>query len=554
MPDIGELQAKIKALSDAYAAQLPEKLEQIEQLWAGLPENSWDAPAFDTLHRMVHSITGSGRTFGFATLSDAARKLENYLKPLAEAKTLLSPAQRQPVAAMLADLRTAIGHKEASEVTGLVKYNRPGQDIGERQRVFLVEDNPELAELLRVQLSYFGYAVDVFHTLADFRLAMRDNPKVTVLMDVDFPEDSLGGIHLMQEIQQQRTVPQAVIFISSHEEFEVRLEAVRTGAIAYLTKPVQIVTLIDKLDALAAPLPETQNRVLVIDDSPTMTTLYGSVLEQAGLVVRVVNDPMQALAAMHEFLPDLILLDIYMPGCSGLELAKVIRQLDAFISVPIVFLSAEGDVDKQLIAMGLGGDDFLSKPIQPQHLVAAVTNRIRRSLSLRSFIVRDSLTGLLNHTAIKDQLDYEAAQARRRKTPLSFAMVDIDHFKEVNDAYGHPIGDHVIKSLARLLKQRLRKTDMVGRYGGEEFAVVLNDADGATAAKVMDAIRRDFAQLKHRAGDKEFAVSFSCGVADFAHFPDPAILCEAADRALYRAKHAGRNQLVVAERADESAA
>jgi len=270
-------------------------------------------------------------------------------------------------------------------------------------------------------------------------------------------------------------------------------------------------------------------------------------LEKAGLEVRVVNDPMLAFDALREFLPDLVLLDIYMPGCNGMEFAKVIRQLDALVGIPIVFLSAEGDLDKQLVAMGLGGDDFLVKPIRPQHLVATVTNRIRRSLSLRSFIVRDSLTGLLNHTAIKDQLDHEAAQARRRKTPLSFAMVDIDHFKQVNDIYGHPAGDQVIKSLARLLKQRLRKTDTVGRYGGEEFAVVLSDADGATAVRVMDVIREDFSKVRHSAGGKEFSVTFSCGIADFADFGDAARLCEAADGALYAAKHAGRNHLVLAD-------
>ncbi|MCX7172009.1 MAG: diguanylate cyclase [Proteobacteria bacterium] len=235
-----------------------------------------------------------------------------------------------------------------------------------------------------------------------------------------------------------------------------------------------------------------------------------------------------------------------------MELAKVIRQLDAFVSIPIVFLSVEANLDKQLLAMGLGGDDFLVKPIQPEHLVAAVTNRIGRSLALRSFIVRDSLTGLFNHTTLEEQLEREVARATRRRTQLSFAMLDIDHFKQVNDTYGHPIGDRVIKSLALLLKQRLRKTDIVGRYGGEEFAVIFGDADAATAVRLMNVIRSDFAQLKHLAGDMEFSVTFSCGIADISHFGDPARICEAADKALYQAKHAGRNQVIMAANAPDS--
>jgi diguanylate cyclase (GGDEF)-like protein len=228
-------------------------------------------------------------------------------------------------------------------------------------------------------------------------------------------------------------------------------------------------------------------------------------------------------------------------------LAKVIRQLDAFVSIPIVFLSAESDLDKQLFAMGLGGDDFLTKPIQPQHLISSVTSRIRRSLMLRSFMVRDSLTGLLNHTAIKDMLDGEVARAIRQKKHLSFAMVDIDNFKQVNDSHGHPAGDRVIKSLSRLLKQRLRTSDLIGRYGGEEFAIILIDADKTMAMKVLDTIRVDFSQLRHMADEKEFQVTFSCGIADVSQFPDATKLNDAADKALYKAKHAGRNRVMLAD-------
>jgi diguanylate cyclase (GGDEF)-like protein len=166
---------------------------------------------------------------------------------------------------------------------------------------------------------------------------------------------------------------------------------------------------------------------------------------------------------------------------------------------------------------------------------------------LRSFMVRDSLTGLLNHTAIKDQLDGEVAWAIREKKTLSFAMIDIDHFKKVNDTYGHSVGDRVIKSLSRLLKQRLRTSDLIGRYGGEEFAVVLVDDDKTTAMKVLDIIREDFSQLRHLANGKEFTVTFSCGIADVSQFPDASKLNDAADKALYKAKHAGRNRVMLAD-------
>lgn len=422
---------------------------------------------------------------------------------------------------------------------------QPDQKAIAPRRIFVVEDDLNLAEELKIQLSYFGYEVTVFNTLKAFRLALQQTDAVVVLMDVTFPGDSLGGVKLMHELQQGREVPVPVVFLSSHDEFNTRLESVRAGGIAYLIKPVNIGNLVDKLDNLTSTKPVAPYRVMIVDDSLALTAYHSAVLEQAGMEVKAINDPLKVTDMLPEFSPDLILIDLYMPECSGLDLAKVIRQLDAFVSIPIVFLSAESNIDKQNTAMGLGGDDFLTKPIEPQHLISSVTNRIRRSMMLRSFMVRDSLTGLLNHTAIKDMLDGEVAWAMRHKKPLSFAMVDIDLFKLVNDNYGHPAGDRVIKSLSRLLKQRLRSSDLVGRYGGEEFAVVLVDADAAAAMKVLDTIRNDFSRLRHLADENEFRVTFSCGVADISEFPDAARLCDAADKALYQAKHAGRNQVTL---------
>lgn len=543
MSEQNEQQARLRLLSDAYAAQLPETLRQIEQLWKELPRDSWDDERFATLHRKVHSLSGSGKNFGFSMLGDVARSLESVLQRHAQAKTVLDDAERVHIQVLLSELRQVAMNRDAPDTDEPVDIARIGQKPPGFRHVFVVEDDPALAESLNIQLSYFGYGVTLFHTLSDFRLAMQANPDVVVLIDINFPEDSWGGIHVMKEIQQKRPTPVPVVFLTSHNDFRARLEAVRAGGVQYLGKPVNIGNLIDKLDELTSTLPPVPYRVLIVDDSEYITSYYSAILEQAGMEVEVVNDPFKVMEALLEFVPDLILLDIYMPECNGMEVAKVIRQLDAFVGIPIVFLSAEGDLNMQLLAMGLGGDDFLTKPVEPQHLVASVGNRIKRSLILRSYMVRDSLTGLLNHTAIKEQLAREVAQAKRQNKPLAFAMIDIDHFKEVNDTYGHPVGDRVIKSLARLLKQRLRETDIVGRYGGEEFAVILGNTGAETATRVLDAIRKDFSQLRHLGNEKEFSVTFSCGIADIFHCDNAINLCDTADKALYKAKLAGRNQV-----------
>jgi diguanylate cyclase (GGDEF)-like protein len=245
---------------------------------------------------------------------------------------------------------------------------------------------------------------------------------------------------------------------------------------------------------------------------------------------------------------------MYMPECSGTELAKVIRHNERYVSVPIIYLSAEDDLDKQLDAMSEGGDDFLTKPIKPRHLIATVRTRAARARSLKARMVRDSLTGLYNHTHTLQLLEDARLRARRDGQPLTFAMLDIDHFKKVNDTYGHPMGDRVIKSLALFLKQRLRKTDQIGRYGGEEFAVVLADTDAQAAYRVLDDIRRRFAEIHYPAQPQDLCCTFSCGIAELTEDMDIKALSKHADEALYLAKHGGRNRVEIYAPAERDAA
>ncbi|MGA7750225.1 MAG: response regulator, partial [Gallionella sp.] len=353
MHDPEELQAKLKALSDTYAAQLPENLKQLEQGLNQLPHTVWDEQGFQTILRLVHGLIGSGKTFGFSSLSDVARNLETYLRKLAQAKAVMNKDQLNHILGLMRELHQAAIHRDVSitDQSGLIAVAQPGHAVSPR-RIFVVEDEHELAEELKIQLGYFGYDVSVFNTLEEFRLALQQTSDVVVLMDVTFPEDRLGGVKLMNQIQQGRDIPLPVVFLSAHDEFKMRLEAARAGSIAYLIKPVNIGNLIDRLDAMTSPLAPDPYRVMIVDDSVALTAYHTAVLEQARMVVKAVNNPFNVIESLLEFAPDLILIDLYMPECNGTDLAKVIRQLDAFVSIPIVFLSAENDIDKQLFAMG----------------------------------------------------------------------------------------------------------------------------------------------------------------------------------------------------------
>jgi diguanylate cyclase (GGDEF)-like protein len=174
-----------------------------------------------------------------------------------------------------------------------------------------------------------------------------------------------------------------------------------------------------------------------------------------------------------------------------------------------------------------------------------VAARARRGRLLATRIAHDSLTGLLNHSHLKQQIEIEISRADREKWEVAYAMIDLDRFKSINDSFGHTAGDRLLKSLARMLRQRLRRSDVLGRYGGDELAVLLPHTDGPTALRVLDEIRESFSRLRLSTGDREMAATLSCGVAVYPACPGAQELVERADAALYEAKGAGRNRVVL---------
>ncbi|MFE8070656.1 diguanylate cyclase [Marinobacteraceae bacterium S3BR75-40.1] len=422
-----------------------------------------------------------------------------------------------------------------------------------RTPIYLAMANPEEALRIIKQMEFFGFRAASFSTPeALLEECARHKPE-TIVIDVNFGGHRHAGIETVESLQTQHETPIPIIYISADDgSIETRLRAARSGGEEFFFRAVDPGQLIEKIENYTHANPIEPYRVLVVDDSRAQAKFMENALNKAGMKSCIITDPMQVIKALEEFSPEIIILDMYMPGCTGMEIARVIRQQDRLHSVPIIYLSAEDDVNKQLHAMSLGGDDFLTKPIDPKHLIATIHNRGRRARSLLALMIRDSLTGLYNHTHTLHLLDVEITRAQQKGTSLTFAMLDIDFFKKINDTYGHPMGDRVLRSLSMFLKQRLRKTDHIGRYGGEEFAIILPETRESDARNVLNEIRDRFSELLHPAGDREFRVTFSCGIAVCKPGESAQQLCERADQALYEAKREGRNRLCVAPEEPEA--
>lgn len=542
------LLAQLQALRVNYAKELPEKIRQIR---AGLDALSadWNIDALKTMHRLTHSLTGSGATFGFSGVSAAARKLELVLKNLVEANADWSHPAAQELEPLLRALEqcdrvptpsNSIEH-EASQIRQPVMAQHEGQRL-----VFVVDDDTSQAREQRLQYELHGYAVREFHGFDGLSEAVRKARPQAIIMDVVFPEGELAGIQHIASLRQAVKDLPPVIFVTQREDLDARLASVRAGAAAYYTKPIDLVAMVETLDRLTNHEQQVPYRVMVVDDDESLAYHNALMLQRAGMNTLVLTDPKDILEQIADFQPELILMDLYLPACTGIELAAVIRQQEEHVSIPIVFFSVETDIEKHLDAMRAGGDDFLIKPISPAHLLASVEARVQRARVITALMVRDSLTGLLNHTAIEEQLTRELGLHLRHNGVLSYAMLDLDHFKQINDRFGHAAGDRVIRAFSRLLRQRFRQTDLLGRYGGEEFVVVLPATDAQAAQSLLDQVREVFSKIQFVAGAHTFTATFSAGVSSSPPFKDVVTLQGEADQALYRAKNAGRNQVRVA--------
>lgn len=523
-------------LKQHFAQRVINQAREVLELWQHLQRSEWNERFRGALVDANLRLRRFAERFGQTEHLQLALEIDECLGEIRDNRGRLSSATIATLSQLTYRLaRTGLRNGDPRRQSGYVPaLSKP---------VYIVLEDHERASHIVRQLEFFSMTARAFATHGEFHAAMHQRRPAALVVDVDF-KGSGAGLKLAENIQSGLDEKLPLIFFSHHEtDTPMRLAAVRTGGLEFFTGTIDASSLLEKIEIFTRTAHYEPFRVLIIDDSRAQATHTERVLNNAGIITQTLNDPIQAINHLAEFQPDLIILDMYMPDCMGTELAKVIRQHERYVSVPIIYLSAEDDLDKQLDAMNEGGDDFLTKPIKPSHLIATVRTRAERARSLKARIVRDSLTGLYNHTHSLQLLEDAGSRARRNGQPLCFAMIDIDHFKKVNDTYGHPMGDRVIKSLALFLKQRLRKTDYVGRYGGEEFAIVLPDTRGDDAIKVLDDIRQRFSEISYPAHPADLSCTFSCGIAELGPGADIKMLTQYADKALYQAKNGGRNQV-----------
>jgi diguanylate cyclase (GGDEF)-like protein len=438
----------------------------------------------------------------------------------------------------------AMSRRPGSVTANPVAQRRDKEWVKSRLIWMIVPSASPWSQRLAEQLNFYGFRVHQQRWGA--RLPDTEEPLAVLFLpatDSDGSE-SIGRVVLKQVVRVRTRCPTSQLFyIGVPRTLDAMMLLMRAGIDLTVQCDDRMAALLSRILDLVQIREQERTRVLIVEDSRVAVTQIQRALSQHDIDSQAVSNPARLFETLDQYRPDLVLMDMYMPGCNGVEATRALRQMTSYQSVPIIYLSAETDVGLQVEALRLGGDQFLTKPFNPVLLAATVKTTVERHREMRRISHHDGLTGLLNHAAVKASLDSHLA-SRGAKDRLSVAMIDIDHFKSVNDAFGHPVGDQVIRSLAWLLKGRLRTGDIIGRYGGEEFLVAIPGAGPDETLSMLDWIRESFGNQPHAHTEGLFRATFSAGVAFYPDYGSTAELVQAADTALLEAKRQGRNRVL----------
>jgi two-component system, cell cycle response regulator len=297
-------------------------------------------------------------------------------------------------------------------------------------------------------------------------------------------------------------------------------------------------------------------KILIIDDNPDALIVAKSRLKNECKDILCAEGGKNGLEMAKKEIPDLILLDVDMPDMSGFDVCRALKANPELCMIPVLFLSGVVSPEDKIIGLDLGAVDYITKPFDSFELQARVRAALR-SKNLQDLLIEhahiDPLTGLPNRRALMERLQQEWNRMGRHSQPFSFIMADIDHFKKVNDTFGHLVGDQLLKEIAKVFAGQCRKIDLPARFGGEEFAIIVSDATAENTLNLAERCRKEIEKIAIPVDNDAARATVSFGIAEATGLSRPENLIERADEALYDAKATGRNKVVAYDKTRKEA-
>jgi diguanylate cyclase (GGDEF)-like protein len=516
---LGQVEVIVEAVTDALTGSLSEEARK-------------------RAAREAHKLAGSAGTLGFATASEHARALEHALGAQDAPSSHDLPG--------LSELALALRRELEAGRDAAPAANTAGPEPGGPVVILLVDDDAERGRGILAEAHARGVRALLAADLGSAeRLTAEAAPEV-VLLNLSIGTDADAALRYLG----QASAARPVMVLTGGDKVVDRVEVARRGGRGFLAQSLEPFDVIAAAIDLRERVRVRGTRILAVDDDAIVLAVLGSVLGQADFTVVTCQDPAQIWERLDEVSPDLLVLDFDMPGISGPELCRAIRNESEWAGLPIIFLTSRTDAESGRAAIDDGADDYLSKPFVGPEVVGRIGNRLERVRLYRALAETDSLTGLPNRRKSVEVLETLLRMAERQHEPASIAVLDVDSFKSINDTFGHAGGDAVLRELGAVLPQFFRGEDVVARWGGDELVV------GMYGLAENDACQRlgDFVEdvRERRFDDATIGVTLSVGVAAYpTHGTNVEALYRSADDALYLAKAEGRDRVVPAGRAPQ---
>ncbi|MGL4501413.1 MAG: response regulator [Planktothrix sp.] len=536
--DNREAQASLEEVLQQVWGQFKQTWEArivlFEQAIAQLTNGTLDQELRTSVQAETHRLIGSLGSLGVPKGSEVARQIEQLLD-----SEPLGKNQARQLEELVIRLKQTVEDKPSTTGTTPNFKIRSG-------RLLVVDDDFLLTEQIKLEAIAWGFQVEVATDPTTAKRSISAHLPDIIVLDITFSHTQESGLTLLAELAQKApNIP--VLILTAKNELKDRVEVARLGGNIFLEKPVSAEAIVKVATQELNRSQKPEAKILIVDDDLYILAALYNLLTPWGFQVKTLADPQEFWQTLAAIVPDLLILDIEMPGFSGIELCQVVRSDPRWSDLPVLFLSGHKDAEIVHKVFAVGADDYVQKPIIGPELMARILNRLERTRILHRFADIDELTGTATRRKSILELEQLLHLAKCQNQPLCFMILDLDHFKHINDQHGHEIGDRVLSLFGRYLKQFFRAKDIVARWGGEEFILGLYGITREQGARRLNDFLETWCQQEFTgANHQKFRVTFSAGVVEYSQ--NGAKLQElyvAADAALYQAKAMGRNRVLV---------
>lgn len=548
-------------LKQTFLRYLPERIDAIIESWLGLIGKGWNTAKLAQLIQRVQDLTAVAGKFNSTAVCQKLKPLNQCLQQLLDSRSAPTPQQVEQINNLTQQLRTTCleGDGVASD-----SFFGPAvlETVTQHPQILYLSSNDDLSHGLSIAINALHYTLIRFIQPSELITQITTRQPAALIVEASLISQVAAA---WSEISQHSTKkPPILIALSQINSFELRLQALRAGAAAFFPAPIDPQAVATRLRRLLTPIPELPFRILVVDDDSSQAEFAAAILRKGGLEVRTAIDPTKLLENLETFRPDLVLMDLYMPNVDGLELTKIIRDQPNWATLPIVFMSGEQDADKQLDALSIGGDDFVTKPVRPRRLITIIKSRILRSRAAQNYATeqesRDPVTGLFNRRSLLEKIERTLAAGRRDEV-CGLICLEVESFEAIREAVGLRSADALLVEIGARLLINLTPEDVCARIDDNRFAILANRLKNNNLTQLGETLIQSVTQKPITVEGLKAPPSLSAGLCLINPAPEDAVSVEQrAIVACNLARKEGSNRLVMrtgaekAENADKPSA